>query len=80
MLQGGSGKGEDSSSLLVLACAAKDIAHVTLTQLQCDRLGKPQSGARRTLMVQTRGADMVVSPSAPQVSICFGHFNCKVLR
>lgn len=49
-------------------------------QLQCGRLGKPQSGARRTLVIQMRGADRVVSPSALQVSICFGHFNCKVLR
>lgn len=37
-------------------------------------------GKEDTRVVQMRGASMVVSPSASQVSMCLGHFNCKVPR
>ena len=79
VLQGGSGEGEDSSSFLVLACEARNIVHVTphysvAGRGNC-RQGKPQSGARR-MLGPDEGASMAVSPSAPQVSICLGHFNC----
>lgn len=79
---GGSGEREDSSSFSVLACKAGGIVHVTL---QCDTtvwqaVETTIRGKEDTPVVQVRGASRLVSPSAPQASLCLGHYNCKALR